>query len=143
MAVDTVAYKARDSGTATASSHPQTRTSIASGAAYGEEEIPKREDETSLHPCSQEPAVDDSWETFGPGKAEGYRVIFPAADSGVNAMVIRDPTDAFMAREENPNTQRNEACLMQLAAKKSQLKNSKICGISCLITVWKVSSYQK
>lgn len=62
---------------------------ISSGSAYGREEIPKREGETPLCPCSDDQAVDDSPETYGNRKAEGDRIVFEAADDGVNAMSIR------------------------------------------------------
>ncbi|QCS41314.1 NAD-dependent epimerase/dehydratase family protein [Natrinema versiforme] len=64
---------------------------VSSGAAYGDEEIPKREGETSLHPCTAEQATDDSFETYGNRKAEGDRAVFAAADDGVRAMAVRPP----------------------------------------------------
>lgn len=67
---------------------------ISSGAAYEPETIPKREDETALRPCSEEEAVDDSHETYGARKAEGDRIVFQAAEEGVNAMSVR-PTIAY------------------------------------------------
>lgn len=62
---------------------------ISSGDAYASEEIPKRESETSLRPCSPEQAVDSSADTYGNRKAEGDRIIFNAAADGVNAMSVR------------------------------------------------------
>ncbi|ELY94293.1 NAD-dependent epimerase/dehydratase [Natrialba chahannaoensis JCM 10990] len=62
---------------------------ISSGAAYGREEIPKRENETPLESCSPEEATDDSDATYGKRKAEGDRAIEAAADRGVNAMSVR------------------------------------------------------
>ncbi|MBP1985528.1 NAD-dependent epimerase/dehydratase family protein [Halolamina salifodinae] len=62
---------------------------ISSGDAYGEEEIPKREDATPMRPCTEEQAVDDAGETYGNRKAEGDRKIVEAAEEGVNAMSIR------------------------------------------------------
>ncbi|MDG5758610.1 NAD-dependent epimerase/dehydratase family protein [Natronococcus sp. A-GB1] len=62
---------------------------VSSGAAYGREEIPKREDETPLADCSPEQAVDDSGATYGPRKAEGDRAVFAAAERGVRAMSVR------------------------------------------------------
>jgi 2'-hydroxyisoflavone reductase len=62
---------------------------ISSGDAYGVEEIPKREGETELRPCTPEQATDDSGETYGNRKAEGDRVVFAAAEDGVNAMSVR------------------------------------------------------
>lgn len=64
---------------------------VSSGAAYGEAVIPKREDETALCACTSEQAVDTSWETYGPRKAEGDRAIFAAGDRGVRAMSVRPP----------------------------------------------------
>ncbi|WP_396610304.1 NAD-dependent epimerase/dehydratase family protein [Haloferax sp. S1W] len=62
---------------------------ISSGAAYGAEEIPKREGVTPLSGCTDEQAVDDSPESYGPRKAEGDRVVFEAASRGINAMSVR------------------------------------------------------
>ncbi|WP_265108714.1 NAD-dependent epimerase/dehydratase family protein [Halosolutus halophilus] len=62
---------------------------ISSGAAYGREEIPKREGETPLEPCTPDQATDDSNETYGARKAEGDRAVFAAAERGVDAMSIR------------------------------------------------------
>lgn len=64
---------------------------ISSAAAYRDQEIPMRENETPLHPCTPEQESDDSYETYGPRKAEGDRVIFDAADRGINAMSVRPP----------------------------------------------------
>ncbi|RRJ32475.1 NAD-dependent epimerase/dehydratase family protein [Halocatena pleomorpha] len=64
---------------------------VSSGAAYGEEVIPKREDETPLCACTPEQATDDSWETYGPRKAQGDRAVFAAGDRGVRAMSVRPP----------------------------------------------------
>jgi nucleoside-diphosphate-sugar epimerase len=62
---------------------------ISSGDAYGNEEIPKREDATEMRPCTPEQATDDSGETYGNRKAEGDRVVRNAAEDGVNAMSVR------------------------------------------------------
>lgn len=67
---------------------------VSSGAVYGPDVIPKREDETPLEPCSDEQAVDESHETYGPRKAEGDRRVFAAAENGVNAMSVR-PTIVY------------------------------------------------
>ena len=67
---------------------------ISSGAAYGPDVIPKREDETPLEPCTDEQAVADSHETYGARKAEGDRIVFEAAEEGVNAMSVR-PTIVY------------------------------------------------
>ncbi|MDY6765056.1 MAG: NAD-dependent epimerase/dehydratase family protein [Halobacteria archaeon] len=87
---DCVAYKPRQVEVAVdVFSDVDAYVYISSGAAYGEEEIPKREGETPLHPCSDEEAVDDSLESYGPRKAEGDRVVFEGAKRGVNAMSVR------------------------------------------------------
>ncbi|WP_435062903.1 NAD-dependent epimerase/dehydratase family protein [Halobaculum sp. EA56] len=62
---------------------------VSSGSAYGVEEIPKREGETPLCPCTPEQATDDSHGTYGNRKAEGDRAVFEAAEAGVNAMSVR------------------------------------------------------
>lgn len=62
---------------------------ISSGAAYGREEVPKREGETPLASCTDEQATSDAPETYGARKAEGDRIIFEAAEDGVNAMSVR------------------------------------------------------
>ncbi|WIV65872.1 NAD-dependent epimerase/dehydratase family protein [Natrialbaceae archaeon AArc-T1-2] len=64
---------------------------VSSGAAYGREDIPKREDETPLASCTAEQATNDSRDSYGNRKAEGDRVVFAAADDGVNAMAVRPP----------------------------------------------------
>ncbi|WP_436935017.1 NAD-dependent epimerase/dehydratase family protein [Halovenus marina] len=64
---------------------------ISSGAAYGPDVIPKREDETPLEPCSDDEAVDDSERTYGARKAEGDRAVFEAAENSVQAMSVRPP----------------------------------------------------
>ena len=53
-----------------------------------------REGETPLHPCTAEQATDDSGATYGARKAEGDRVLFDAADRGVNAFSVR-PTAIY------------------------------------------------
>jgi nucleoside-diphosphate-sugar epimerase len=67
---------------------------ISSGSAYEPDVIPKREDETALCSCTEEQAVDDSHETYGPRKAEGDRIVSEAAEEGVNAMSVR-PTIVY------------------------------------------------
>ncbi|QKY15396.1 NAD-dependent epimerase/dehydratase family protein [Halorubrum sp. CBA1229] len=62
---------------------------VSSGSSYAEEEIPKREWETPLQPCTPEQATDESMETYGNRKAEGDRVVFDAAENGVNATAVR------------------------------------------------------
>ncbi|MFB6268225.1 MAG: NAD-dependent epimerase/dehydratase family protein [Halodesulfurarchaeum sp.] len=92
VVIDTVAYKPREVETATRIfSDVDAYVYVSSGAAYADEEIPKREGMTRLHECSDEQAVDDDWDTYGNRKAEGDRACFRAADRGVNAMVVRPP----------------------------------------------------
>ncbi len=92
VVIDCVAYYPRDVYTATdVFADVDAYVYISSGAAYHEETIPKREDETKLESCSSDQAVDDSWETYGARKAEGDRAVFAAADRGVNAMAVRPP----------------------------------------------------
>lgn len=56
--------------------------------------IPLREGSTPLEPYTEEQAGDDTSATYGPRKAEGDRVIFEAADRGVNAVSVR-PTAIY------------------------------------------------
>lgn len=94
VVVDTCAYFPRDVRAATdicGESGVDAYVYISSGAAYGAEEIPKREDETALCECSTEQATEDSAASYGPRKAEGDRAIFEAAERGVNAMSVRPP----------------------------------------------------
>jgi len=92
VVVDCVAYQPKDVRAATQIfADCDAYVYISSGAAYGVEEAPKREDDTPLHDCTPEQATDDSAETYGPRKAEGDRAIAAAADRGVRAMSIRPP----------------------------------------------------
>jgi nucleoside-diphosphate-sugar epimerase len=87
---DCVAYEPREVRAATEIfSDVDAYVYISSGDAYGSEEIPKREDETELRPCTTEQATDDSGETYGNRKAEGDRAIAAAAERGVNAYSVR------------------------------------------------------
>ncbi|WP_433626979.1 NAD-dependent epimerase/dehydratase family protein [Halomicrococcus sp. NG-SE-24] len=80
---DCVAYKPKDVRAATEIfSDVDAYVYISSGAAYGAEEIPKREDETELRDCTTEQATDDSQESYGARKAEGDRAVFAAAGRG-------------------------------------------------------------
>lgn len=89
---DCVAYHPSDVGDATRIfSDSEAYVYVSSGAAYGREEIPKREGETPLETCTAEQAVDDTFETYGNRKAEGDRAVFSAADNGIRAMVVRPP----------------------------------------------------
>jgi len=95
VVVDLVAYHPREVRTATrVFDDVDAYVYVSSGGAYGAEEIPKREGETALEPCTDEQATDDSGETYGPRKAEGDRAVFDAAERGVNAMSVR-PTVVY------------------------------------------------
>ena len=90
VVLDLVAYNPRDVRTATrVFDDVDAYVYVSSGAAYGAEDVPKREGETALEPCSDEQATDDSHETYGARKAEGDRAVFSAAADGVNAMSLR------------------------------------------------------
>ncbi|SFF96260.1 Nucleoside-diphosphate-sugar epimerase [Halopelagius inordinatus] len=92
---DCVAYKPREVVAATEIfSNADAYVYVSSGAAYGAEEIPKREGITELCPCSDDQLTDDSAESYGPRKAEGDRVVFDAASRGVDAMSVR-PTIVY------------------------------------------------
>ena len=92
VVVDCVAYHPRDVRVATETfADADAYVYVSSGAAYGEDRIPKREGETPLEPCTAEQATDDSWDTYGARKAEGDRAVFEAAERGVNAMSVRPP----------------------------------------------------
>ncbi|QSX00021.1 NAD-dependent epimerase/dehydratase family protein [Haloterrigena alkaliphila] len=87
---DCVAYHPKDVRAATGIfADCEAYVYVSSGAAYGREEIPKREGETPLEPCTAEQATDDSMETYGNRKAEGDRAVFAAAEQGVNATSVR------------------------------------------------------
>ncbi len=87
---DCVAYEPGEVRTATEIfSDVDAYVYISSGDAYDAEEVPKREGETPLRPCTDEQAVDDSGETYGNRKAEGDRAVFEAAERGVNAHSVR------------------------------------------------------
>ena len=64
---------------------------VSSGAAYGDEVIPKREGETGLKPCTPAQATDESPDSYGARKAAGDRAVFEAGERGVNAMSVRPP----------------------------------------------------
>ncbi|WP_435345024.1 NAD-dependent epimerase/dehydratase family protein [Haloarchaeobius sp. HRN-SO-5] len=90
VVVDCVAYKPREVRMACRIfSDVDAYVYISSGDSYGSEEIPKREGETALRPCTDEQATDDSDETYGNRKAEGDRAVFAATEDGVNAMAVR------------------------------------------------------
>ncbi|WP_458206015.1 NAD-dependent epimerase/dehydratase family protein [Haladaptatus sp. NG-SE-30] len=90
IVIDCVAYEPRDVRAATEIfADVDGYVYISSGSAYGEEVIPKRENETELCACTPEQATDDSHDSYGPRKAEGDRAVFEAAERGVNAMSVR------------------------------------------------------
>jgi len=99
VVVDCVAYEPREVRAATeAFADADAYVYVSSGDAYGTEEVPKREGETALEPCSDEQATDDSPDTYGPRKAEGDREVFAAAGRGVRAMSVR-PTIVYGAHD--------------------------------------------
>jgi len=93
VVIDCVAYKPKEVRTATRLfDDVDAYVYVSSGAAYGDEDVPKRENETTLHDCSDDQARDDGSETYGPRKAEGDRTVFEAAaERDVNAMSLRPP----------------------------------------------------
>jgi 2'-hydroxyisoflavone reductase len=91
VVIDCVAYHPGEVRTAIELFDESSYVVISSGSAYESEEIPKREGETALHECTDEQAVDDSWETYGPRKAEIDRVVVEAAAEGADAASVRPP----------------------------------------------------
>ncbi|WP_436345376.1 NAD-dependent epimerase/dehydratase family protein [Natronorubrum sp. FCH18a] len=89
---DCVAYYPKDVRAATGIfADCEAYVYISSGAAYGREDIPKREDETPLESCTSDQAVDDAYESYGNRKAEGDRAVVAAAERGTRAMSVRPP----------------------------------------------------
>lgn len=89
---DVVAYHPGDVETATnVFSDVEAYVYVSSGSAYAEDEIPKREGETSIEPCSAEQATDDSSASYGNRKAEGDRAVRRGAEQGIRAMSVRPP----------------------------------------------------
>jgi 2'-hydroxyisoflavone reductase len=87
---DMVAYQPKDVRAATEIfADVDAYVYVSSGGAYGAEEVPKREGETPLEPCTPEQARDDSGATYGARKAEGDRAVFAAAEDGVAARSVR------------------------------------------------------
>ncbi|WP_336365432.1 NAD-dependent epimerase/dehydratase family protein [Halalkalicoccus salilacus] len=62
---------------------------VSSGGVYSRQEIPKREDETPLHDCSEEQATDDTMASYGPRKAEGDRIARATDNGGITGMSVR------------------------------------------------------
>ncbi|WP_050034085.1 NAD-dependent epimerase/dehydratase family protein [Halorubrum halophilum] len=90
IVIDCVAYQPADVETATeVFADVDGYVYVSSGASYAAEEIPKREGETPLRPCTTEQATDDGSDTYGNRKAEGDRAVFAAAEEGVRAMAVR------------------------------------------------------
>ena len=90
IVIDCVAYQPADVETATdVFADVDGYVYISSGSSYDAEEIPKREGETPLCPCTPEQATDESGDTYGNRKAEADRAVFAAAEEGVNAMAVR------------------------------------------------------
>ena len=92
VVVDCIAYKPRDVRQAVEIfGGADAYVYVSSGAAYGREDVPKREDETPLEPCDSKQELDDSMESYGARKAEGDRAVFEAAERGIRAMSVRPP----------------------------------------------------
>ena len=92
VVIDCVAYQPRDVRVACdVFADVDAYVYISSGASYGAERVPKREDETPLCDCTAEQATDDTYESYGPRKAEGDRAVFATAEDGVDAMAVRPP----------------------------------------------------
>lgn len=90
IVVDCVAYRPHEVEAAVdVFSDVDAYVYVSSGAAYGREEIPKREDETPMRPCTPEQAEDDSGESYGNRKAEGDRIVVESGEANVNAMSVR------------------------------------------------------
>ncbi|WP_418282705.1 NAD-dependent epimerase/dehydratase family protein [Halorubrum sp. DTA98] len=95
VVIDCVAYRPVDVETATdVFADVDAYVYVSSGSAYAAEEIPKREDDTPLRPCTPEQAESDADSTYGNRKAGGDRAVFAAAEAGVNAMAVR-PTIVY------------------------------------------------
>lgn len=62
---------------------------VSSGGAYARQELPKREAETPLHPCSPEQATDDTMASYGPRKAEGDRIARATDNGGITGTSVR------------------------------------------------------
>lgn len=62
---------------------------VSSGSVYAVQDIPKREDETTLRECSAEQAADETMTTYPARKAGADREARAAAGDGIRAMVVR------------------------------------------------------
>lgn len=95
VVVDLVAYYPRDVRVATdVFADVDAYVFVSSGAAYAADDVPKREGETELEPCTDAQATDERAATYGKRKAEGDRAVFEAAADGVRAMSVR-PTIVY------------------------------------------------
>ncbi|GGM67960.1 nucleoside-diphosphate-sugar epimerase [Halarchaeum rubridurum] len=95
VVVDCAAYHPRDVRKATEIfADVGAYVYVSSGASYAADDVPKREGETPLRDCSADQAADDTDATYGNRKAEGDRMVFRAAERGVNAMAVR-PTVVY------------------------------------------------
>ena len=94
VVVDTVAYQPAEVALATSLCRRldiERYVYISSGAAYGEERVPKREGETALEPWPGETPTDAVDATYGQRKAQGDRLVAAAAADGLGAMSVRPP----------------------------------------------------
>lgn len=62
---------------------------VSAGDVYADTQIPLREGDANLELCTKEDAQDTSMATHSARKAEGDRVVFEAAERGINATSIR------------------------------------------------------
>ncbi len=85
---------------------------VSSGSAYEFGHVPVREGETPLVPCETADETDDSVETYGARKAEGDRVVFEAAERGINAMSVRP----YLVYGPHDYTERFDSWIAQVAA---------------------------
>jgi nucleoside-diphosphate-sugar epimerase len=104
MVVDCAAYHPDDIRTATdVFADVEAYVYVSSGGVYAANEIPKREDDTTLHECTPDQAEDTSMSTYGPRKAECDRETTKAADRGVNAFTVRPSVDGIRP-EDSPRS---------------------------------------
>lgn len=90
VVVDVVAYHPAEVAVAVdAFADAEAYVYVSTGSVYDDPAIPVREGEAPLLPCDDEQADDDGAESYGNRKAECDRVVFEAADEGVDAMAVR------------------------------------------------------
>lgn len=95
LVVDMVAYFPHEVNAATEIFADVDRyVFVSSTAAYDPQTFPYREGQTPLMPCTDEQARDDSYATYGNRKAECDRLIFEAAEEGMEAVSVR-PTAVY------------------------------------------------